>query len=181
MPWKNGLGITNQIDIHPPGSSFPQDKFNWRLSTATITGPNTFSHFPGYDRILVVWTGSGLQLNGDKNLLPLQPYAFPGEEDNYCALIDPDSKVVDYGIMFSRDRVKGSMRVGSEERVTLGPGTHYLTCTLGKFSVAMEPGVCADLGDTLVVNNNSQFESTIQLQLSTEDTKYFHTHLEMIH
>src|SRR5665213_1384261 len=79
QPWKNGQGLTREIAISPPTSRFPADSFDWRLSSATIRAANSFSQFPGYDRLLVVWQGEGVILNGE--VLPaLIAKRFAGEE-----------------------------------------------------------------------------------------------------
>ncbi len=41
MPWKNGLGMTSQIDIFPAKAHFP-DGFLWRLSSATVKTSSAF-------------------------------------------------------------------------------------------------------------------------------------------
>ena len=48
MPWKNGLGVTAQIAIHPPGATLAD--FTWRISSAEVRGSNPFSNFAGTPR-----------------------------------------------------------------------------------------------------------------------------------
>lgn len=77
-PWKNGYGTTLDIAIAP--GSEPA----WRVSLATIERSGPFSDFTGYDRTIVVVSGSGCVLrlgNGEAATLEaLRPYAFRGEE-----------------------------------------------------------------------------------------------------
>jgi len=64
-PWKNGGGSTTEIAVAPPGASL--DKFDWRISLATIAHGGPFSPFPGVDRTLALVDGPGviLDISGD--------------------------------------------------------------------------------------------------------------------
>ena len=69
IPWKNGLGHTTELAINSGGNL---DKFDWRLSIASVVNDGDFSNFPGYQRHLVLIEGEGLILdhhNGDVNEL----------------------------------------------------------------------------------------------------------------
>ena len=59
-PWKNGGGSTIEIAIAPPGASL--DRFDWRISLATICASGPFSTFSGIDRSLALVSGPGVQL-----------------------------------------------------------------------------------------------------------------------
>lgn len=107
-PWKNGKGLTRQIDIYPPGATVAGNDFLWRLSSATVSEKDFFSSYPGCDRLLVVWQGDGLLLN-EKTLLPNSPLLFPGEKNILCDLIN--KSVIDLGLIFKRDKVKARMDV----------------------------------------------------------------------
>jgi len=92
MPWKNGLGTTFEIIC------YPNDKYEWRLSRAIIEKENQFSHFPGFERILVIISGDGLRLN-QFELQPFEPYSFSGNDSIHCV---PRGKVVqDLGLIFN--------------------------------------------------------------------------------
>jgi hypothetical protein len=93
--WKNGLGFTSEIAIHPEGASLKQGNFVWRLSSAQIEKASAFSEFPFHDRTLVVLEGGGVRLfhtyePGEDpevvELPPLQPYEFPGDVPSRCEL-----------------------------------------------------------------------------------------------
>ncbi len=45
-PWKNGLGVTREIHIHPEGANFEEDSFLWRLSSADVTAGGPFLSSP---------------------------------------------------------------------------------------------------------------------------------------
>ncbi len=77
-PWKNGYGTTLDIAIAP--GSDPA----WRVSLASIERAGPFSDFTGYDRTIVVVSGSGCVLRFDDDeavtLEALRPYSFRGEQ-----------------------------------------------------------------------------------------------------
>lgn len=108
MPWKNGGGVTAEIDIHPAGSDFREASFSWRLSSARIEDENRFSQFPGYDRILTVVSGEGLILNSQE-LGPFEVFEFQGEDEIDCALLG--GPVEDLGLIFRRGQYQCSMHI----------------------------------------------------------------------
>jgi environmental stress-induced protein Ves len=59
LPWRNGLGRTLEVARHPETG----DRFDWRVSIATIASDGPFSCFAGYDRTLVPIAGGGLALD----------------------------------------------------------------------------------------------------------------------
>lgn len=160
MPWKNGLGMTAQIDIFPEGATFPSDEFLWRISSATVATSSTFSAFVGCDRWLVAWKGAGLILN-DVPLLPQQPLHFAGEEHIHCRLKN-EEPVVDVGLIYRRDRIEASLQVQylkktSTEILCLNSEVAYLFCTQGAFSVA---GNFVEAGDTVKLIGGGDIEMT---------------------
>jgi environmental stress-induced protein Ves len=138
MPWKNGQGATTEVAIEPPQASFLSDGFSWRLSSAKIHAANQFSLFPGYDRLLTVWKGSGLILNGSK-LGPFKTVQFRGEEQISCELIH--EAVQDLGLIYKRDRLRAEMEVltlmGRSKQIYCGkgPGTNLWFCAHGSVTV----------------------------------------------
>jgi environmental stress-induced protein Ves len=54
-PWKNGLGVTTQLAIHPLDAT--ADAFEWRVSVARLTGSAAFSRFDGVERCLAMLQG----------------------------------------------------------------------------------------------------------------------------
>lgn len=106
--WKNGKGKTRQVAIYPHEATLAENNFLWRLSSATIMGDNSFSHFPGFDRWLIVWKGDGLLLNG-KTLEPHSPLHFKGEDEITCSLIK--EQVTDLGLIYSRAMCKAETKI----------------------------------------------------------------------
>jgi uncharacterized protein len=82
VPWKNGLGITRELAVEPPGASM--ETFAWRVSIADVDTASPFSVFPDIDRTIVLLEGAGftMRLDGEREhglTTPLAPFAFPGE------------------------------------------------------------------------------------------------------
>ncbi|RKO89656.1 HutD-domain-containing protein [Blyttiomyces helicus] len=109
MPWKNGLGTTHQIAIHPSARDCHKDEFIWRLSVSDLTDSCSFSVFPGYDVALLLLAEGGAappahhhtthtravpltapaSLHHDDHaspvsLKPLVPYTYAGERPTTC-------------------------------------------------------------------------------------------------
>lgn len=126
MPWKNGLGATMQMAIEPPGARFPDTPFLWRLSSAPVAADGPFSVFAGYDRLLTIWHGAGLLLNGEP-LLPGEVARFAGDRATHGALID--GPVRDFGVIFARDRLRARLTVQDVcGAVELLADEEWLTC-----------------------------------------------------
>lgn len=160
MPWKNGRGMSAQIAIHPKNAIFPADDFLWRLSSASVNSRDSFSIFPNYNRILVVWQGKGLRLNG-QDILPDQPHFFPGDQTIDCELID--GIVVDLGLIYRRDQVTADMQVlefdKTHNKLSLqGSETvHFLVCASGSFETQ---GYLVETGDTLRISHPMEMNLT---------------------
>ena len=99
IPWKNGLGHTTELAIN---SGANLDKFDWRLSFASVVNDGDFSNFSGYQRNLVLIEGEGLILdhrNGDidelTNLLDIAH--FDGGSKTHGSLVNGGIK--DFNIM----------------------------------------------------------------------------------
>ena len=59
VPWKNGGGITREVQRMPAAGG----PFRWRVSIAEIDSSGLFSDFAGYRRIMVLLKGAGVRLN----------------------------------------------------------------------------------------------------------------------
>ncbi len=99
IPWKNGLGHTTELAISDGGCL---DKFDWRLSIASVVNDGDFSNFAGYQRNLVLIEGEGLTLdhrNGDIDKLTqlLDISHFDGASKTHGALVNGGIK--DFNIM----------------------------------------------------------------------------------
>ena len=157
--WKNGKGTTSQIAIFPENATIAANDFLWRLSSAEINQSDPFSHFPIYERILIVWKGDGLLLNGSA-LLPYSPLLFSGEEKINCDLIGT-TPVVDVGMIYKKDCVHLSVEIVnlsvSEEMpasLELTAGIHYLFFAKGN-SFMVDENIF-EVGDCLKIENDKK-------------------------
>ncbi|KAH6566903.1 hypothetical protein BASA62_006429 [Batrachochytrium salamandrivorans] len=101
LPWKNGLGDTVEIAVHPANRNFRKDPFIWRLSASEVRDSCSFSLFPGYDisLFLLPESGANTPLRGNLSapavlhhndqatpvpFKPLVPYTYRGEWPTTC-------------------------------------------------------------------------------------------------
>jgi len=110
MIWKNGGGITHEIDREPNNN---QDEFDWRLSMASVKFPGgPFSIYPNIDRTLCIIDGKNLTLqfnnNNNHELVHLNkdssPYSFPGEISITCQIYE--DTITDFNVMTKRDKFR---------------------------------------------------------------------------
>jgi len=73
--WKNGLGQTTQLAIHPAGAG--SDEFEWRVSIARLDVSAPFSVYPGIERCLAVLRGEMTMIRASQTPLPLTPHSQP--------------------------------------------------------------------------------------------------------
>lgn len=105
MPWKNGGGSTEEI-ARDAGQDLDLDGFGWRLSIAGIETSGDFSVFAGYQRIITVLQGAGMTLDVDglssRPLLPSDPFAFSGDSQVNCTLLD--GPIRDFNLIYAPHR-----------------------------------------------------------------------------
>ncbi|MGB0937348.1 MAG: HutD family protein [Colwellia sp.] len=90
IPWKNGLGETTELAINEHGTL---ERFDWRLSIASVVEDGIFSDFSDYDRNLILIEGNGIRLTQDQsttdNLIKkLDVASFAGACKTFGSLID---------------------------------------------------------------------------------------------
>lgn len=112
VPWKNGLGITREIVVEPPGAS--TDEFLWRASIAEVDTASPFSVFPGIDRTIVLLDGDGFTMTLDDTRVhalttPCVPFAFAGESRVEVALAGGATR--DFNLMVRRGQACGQVDV----------------------------------------------------------------------
>ena len=109
MPWKNGGGSTEEI-TRDAGESL--DGFGWRLSIADIGESGGFSVFAGYLRIITVLQGAGMTLTIDgqdsEALLPSDPFAFSGDSQVSCTLLD--GPIRDFNLIYAPTRYRARLQ-----------------------------------------------------------------------
>jgi environmental stress-induced protein Ves len=111
QPWKNGLGRTREIAVHP--SNAGMDDFLWRISVAEVDSAAPFSIFPGIDRVITLLDGDGfnMTLDGERThalTTPCAPFAFAGEAQVAVTLAGGPTR--DFNLMVRRSQVRGDVR-----------------------------------------------------------------------
>ncbi|KRE96596.1 histidine utilization protein HutD [Frateuria sp. Soil773] len=114
-PWKNGLGRTREIAVHPPAAGM--DDFLWRVSIAEVGSAAPFSSFPGIDRTIALLDGEGFTMTLDDGrthalTAPCEPFAFPGEAQVAVRLAGGPTR--DFNLMVRRAQARGGLQVRRE-------------------------------------------------------------------
>jgi environmental stress-induced protein Ves len=164
MPWKNGLGTTTEIAVHPPGAGL--DDFTWRLSIADLGASGPFSTFAGCDRILVQIEGAPITLShegaDEHHLRLLSPHRFAGELATYCTLDMPPAR--DLNVMVRRDRASADVSVHELALGATAHAEHEATTRIVhvlRGSTSVQPGgETAGGGDTLVAQEATSLAVT---------------------
>ncbi|WP_426116022.1 HutD/Ves family protein [Pseudomonas sp. DSP3-2-2] len=141
MPWKNGGGSTEEITRD---AGVGLDAFGWRLSIADIAESGGFSVFAGYQRIITVLQGAGMTLDVDgaltEPLLPGDPFAFSGDSQVSCNLLD--GPIRDFNLIYAPQRYRASLKwIDVLQPQRLFTSAH----TLLLFSIAQQ--MAANLGE----------------------------------
>ncbi|HWU75284.1 MAG TPA: HutD family protein [Rhodanobacter sp.] len=147
QPWKNGLGRTRQIAVHPEGSN--NGDFAWRVSMAEVDSAAPFSCFPGIDRTIVLLDGAGftMTLDGERThalTTPWVPFDFPGESAVKVALAGGSTR--DFNLMVRREHARGRVQVWHEAgEYPLGQHTALIHCASGRITLGR---TTLDAGDS---------------------------------
>ncbi len=160
MPWKKGGGVTREMFIVPEGATLENEDFLWRLSSADISESGPFSVFPGYDRVLFLLSGNGMEIsaNGKKLALvsPFDSVRFRGEHETYCAL--RDGPATDLNIICRRDALSCEYRqfLPSKEtgRVFLSGHSTILVCLKGAVDAKVEGNHRLNEMDVLLIHEH---------------------------
>lgn len=140
--WKNGLGHTDEIAIHPDGADLRRGDFLWRLSSARIEQASPFSVFPNHDRILIVLKGEGVHLTHtfepgadeeEVDVPPLSAYEFPGDIPSRCELLN--GPITDLSIFVRKAEVEAMA-----DTVTINEGEPYSWVPSGRWNFAFAAG-----------------------------------------
>jgi hypothetical protein len=110
MPWKNGLGVTEEVIAHPPCSDLAT--FGWRVSIAHVGADGPFSVFAGIDRTIAMLDGEGLYLDMPDRTVELDrkgdPLPFSG--DLQISSRNKGGPTIDLNIMTRRGQFEHRMR-----------------------------------------------------------------------
>ena len=148
MPWKNGAGSTLEI-ARDQGNGL--EGFGWRLSLADIGESGGFSAFNGYQRIITVLEGDGMQLRVDgalsRPLLPFDPFAFSGDSRVECRLLG--AAIRDFNLIYSPQRFAARLQwlaLERSQRVFSSATVMLLFSAAEALEVRLDDGRCALLG-----------------------------------
>lgn len=108
MPWKNGMGITYEVDIFPQEATLIDLNFDFRISMALVACENQFSKFLGMERYLTVIKGTGIKFN-QKQIKFLEIMPFSGQEEIVSGPIKPGEENLDLGVIYNPNKVNCEM------------------------------------------------------------------------
>jgi environmental stress-induced protein Ves len=158
MPWANGGGETTQLYSQLESDS---DRILWRISMADVSTAGPFSHFDGYDRVLVLLKGHGLSLSfedrGNCELRQRYDFAeFPGDINTFATV--SDGPVQDFNVIADRSRFLPSVSIVHDgDSFSVLPTTKIVTVySVDRDTVVEAPGGegnSLQLGDLLVIEN----------------------------
>jgi len=145
MPWANGRGVTEEI----ARAAGPGGRPSWRLSVAELRNSGPFSPLAGIDRVFTVIGDSGVRLDlggAARDIEPLTPCVFPGEEAPGCTLTAPTEA---FNVMVERGSVRATVTPVDVTGATEIAGTAdallavFVVRGSGTLAeVAAEPGDC---------------------------------------
>ena len=158
MPWANGGGETTELHSNVQEGS---DRMLWRISMADVLSAGPFSHFDGYDRVLVLLEGHGIGLSfeGGTNTQLSRRYdfaKFPGDIDTFADV--SNGPIRDFNVIVDRSSFRPDVSiVQSGESFRILPNTKIVTVYSVEDDVVVEaPDKSSSkllLGDLLIIEN----------------------------
>lgn len=164
-------GTTTQLAIFPPGASYQDRDFLWRISSAVVEDErSTFTELPDYDRWLLLLEGSMLLAHDGGAPFRLEPgraHAFDGG-----AATEGVGRCRDFNLMLRKGRCRGTLRPirfsGAGESVlhiqtpaqdALSRSTLLLYCAAGAGEAAMAGERCVlAAGESILVEDARDME-----------------------
>jgi environmental stress-induced protein Ves len=166
-------GITRQLAIFPEDRTFANRDFGWRLSTAEVEKEETeFTHFPQYDRILMVLEGEViLSFEGERvsRLRRLEQDRFGGELNTKSYGLIRDFNLIyrkgGDAYLEAQEMVREAKSLAAETHLSDGfqQESRFFYCFNG-FSIILVNGEEHLLkeGDTLVVHGRTEENAQYQ-------------------
>jgi environmental stress-induced protein Ves len=115
------------------------DAFDWRVSVAQVDEDGPFSSFPGYDRVLVLLTGGGIDLHTGDTVVrlraPFGAHRFPGEQPIDATL--PAGPTTDFNLMWRRDVLDGEVTVLPIDGAHMMGASHAELCFVADGAVRL--------------------------------------------
>ena len=145
MPWKNGMGRTRELAVHPAGAGM--GVFAWRASVAEVDSAAPFSAFEGVDRHIALLDGAGFTMTLDDGrshalTTPFTPFAFPGEAKVSIVLHGGPTR--DFNLMLRRSKARGELVTWEDAgRQVVDDAVALIYCARGHIDTSdgrMQPG-----------------------------------------
>lgn len=141
--WKNGRGVADRLAIWPMGTT--HEDCEWQVARTRIVDDGPFSHYPGFDRQLVLLSGGALELDvrGDADSVsfihtvstPLTPFAFRGDWDVACRLHGGPAEVLNVFTRRACAAARVDVLVPAEPRAVSKRGGEALVAVVAAGSV----------------------------------------------
>lgn len=94
-------GTTTQLAIYPPGASYADRNFIFRLSSATVdTEQSEFTYLPDYDRWLMIFEGSARLVHSSEREVTINPYEYDAFDGGISTV--SFGRVTDYNLMLRK-------------------------------------------------------------------------------
>ena len=156
-PWNNGGGMTQDVWLWPEAA--PQDRFDIRLSLASIDTDGPFSSFPGIDRTITLVGGAPFVLEfGDsraQHMEFLQPFRFDSVQTPSSRLNEGAANAFNVMTRQGKWTHRVSIVHGGDPRDLPVPrnGIAVLHVVRGSWQVEAGDRVVAEMFDTVVVEH----------------------------
>mgnify|MGYP004574533929 CR=1 FL=1 len=109
-------GTTTQLAIYPPGASYADRNFIFRLSSATVeTEQSEFTHLPDYDRWLMIFEGSARLVHDRGKEVLLNPYEYDAFDGGISTV--SFGRVTDYNLMLRKGGTGSMKAIGLDENI----------------------------------------------------------------
>jgi uncharacterized protein len=149
-------GTSTEIFIHPPGASFAQRNFQFRISTATVEAEESkFTFFEGISRHLMVLKGE-LELIHEgrysRHLNPFDQDTFSGDWNTRS-----EGKATDFNLMLKGGST-GSLKhymIEHGANITFAAKTGFYYIYVASGTAALSDGDIVRTGDLISIAENS--------------------------
>lgn len=109
-------GTTTQLAIYPPGTSYADRNFIFRLSSATVdTEQSEFTHLPDYDRWLMIFEGSARLVHSSEREVTINPYEYDAFDGGISTV--SFGRVTDYNLMLRKGGTGSMKAIGLDENI----------------------------------------------------------------
>ena len=109
-------GTTTQLAIYPPGASYADRNFIFRLSSATVdTEQSEFTHLPDYDRWLMIFEGSARLVHSSEREVTINPYEYDAFDGGISTV--SFGRVTDYNLMLRKGGAGSMKAIGLDENI----------------------------------------------------------------